>query len=122
VGWRCIAGGGATGVGAASPISIRVNDELGWSRLGNDESKVEGALKVPKDPFCSNKVSFPGVMHMQTDLLNSVGDVRPSEGEVLKCTSKTAISLGISNRSTCSCKPCFPGTFSLFKFLVNLCH
>jgi hypothetical protein len=61
---------------------------------------VEGALKVRKDPFCSDKVSFPGVMHMQTDLLNGVGAVRPSEGQVLKCTSKTAISLWISDRST----------------------
>jgi hypothetical protein len=61
---HCISGGGATGVGVASPISICVNNELGGSSLGKNESKVEGALKVPKDPFCSNKVSFPGVMHM----------------------------------------------------------
>ena len=95
-----VAGGGATSVRVASPISICVNDELTWSSSGNDKAEVECALKIPKDPFGSNKVSFPGIMHMQTDLLNSTGNIRPGEGQVLKCSSKAAISCWISNRRT----------------------
>ena len=34
-------------------------------------------------------------MHEQADLLNGVGDVRPSEGKVLKCTSKTPVMCGV---------------------------
>jgi hypothetical protein len=29
---------------------------------------------------------------------------------------------GVEELGDCSCKPCFPGTCSVFKFLVNLCH
>jgi hypothetical protein len=32
---------------------------------------------------------------METELLNGIGDVRPGEGEVLKCTSKTPVCSGI---------------------------
>jgi hypothetical protein len=35
----------------------------------------------------SREVGLPGVVHMETDLLHGVGDVRPGEGEVLKGTS-----------------------------------
>src|SRR6185437_6481502 len=39
-------------------------------------------------------------MHMETDLLNSVGEVRPGEGKVLQCTGQTPVGSRISHRST----------------------
>jgi hypothetical protein len=58
----CRAGGRATGVRAAGPIGIRVNDKLTWRSSWNNKTEVEGA-----------KMSFPWVVHMQTDLLNGIG-------------------------------------------------
>ena len=74
-----IAGGGSSGVRAASPVSVGVDDELSWSRAGNDKTKTDSALKVAKNPLGSNKMNFPGIMHVQADLLNGVRDVGPSE-------------------------------------------
>src|SRR6185437_60580 len=37
-------------------------------------------------------------MHMETDLLNSVGEVRPGEGEVLQSASQTPVGSKISHR------------------------
>src|SRR6185312_11672884 len=39
-------------------------------------------------------------MHMETDLLNSVGEVRPGEGEVLQSASQTPVGSRISHRIT----------------------
>src|SRR6185312_13482863 len=39
-------------------------------------------------------------MHMETELLNSVGEVRPGEGEVLQGTGQTPVGSRISHRST----------------------
>src|SRR6185312_10197024 len=39
-------------------------------------------------------------MHMETDLLNSVGEVRPGEGEVLQSTGQTPVGSRISHRIT----------------------
>jgi hypothetical protein len=41
---------------------------------------------------------------MQADLLNGIGYVRPGERQVLKGTSQTAISRGISNRRVRFCR------------------
>jgi len=41
-----------------------------------------------------------GIMHEETHLLNSVGDVGSSQREVLKCTGETPVLLGILNRIT----------------------
>jgi len=40
----CIPGGGAMGVGAASPVGVGVDGELSWSRPGNDKAVADGAL------------------------------------------------------------------------------
>jgi hypothetical protein len=45
---------------------------------------------------------FPGIMHVQADLLNCIGDIWPGEGEVQKSSSKTAVLAGIRNRGTIS--------------------
>src|SRR6185437_4082644 len=39
-------------------------------------------------------------MHMETDLLNSVGEIRPGEGEVLQSAGQTPVGSRIIHRST----------------------
>jgi hypothetical protein len=68
------------------------------SSPGNDKPKVESSLKVSQNPLGSDKVSFPGIMHVKAYLLDSIGDIWPSEGQVLKSASKTAIGCGICYR------------------------
>jgi hypothetical protein len=48
-----------------------------------------------EEAFESHKVGLSGVVHMETDLLHDIGDVRPSEGEVLKSTGKTPVPGGV---------------------------
>jgi hypothetical protein len=45
---------------------------------------------------------FPGIMHVQADLLNCISDIWPGEGEVLKSPSKTAVLAGIRDRGSIS--------------------
>jgi hypothetical protein len=62
---------------------------------------VDGAPEVAKEAFESREVRLSGVVHMETDLLHGVGDVRPSEGEVLKGTGKAPVPGGVLDRVTC---------------------
>ena len=55
------------------------------------------AAQVAEGPLQRGEVWLPGIMHMKTDLLHGVRDIRPGEGEVLKCTGQTPKSSGISN-------------------------
>ena len=97
-----VAGGRASGVGVARPVSVGVHNELHRSRARNDKTEVKSSLKVAEDPLGNNKVVFPRIMHVQAELLNSVHDVRPSEGQILKCTRKAAVCCRISNGRTSS--------------------
>jgi hypothetical protein len=91
---------GASSVRTTGPISISVNNELSWSSPGKDKTKVESALEIPENPFGSHQMSLPGIMHMEADLLNSICNIRPGEGEVLKGTGKAAVGGGIKNWRT----------------------
>jgi hypothetical protein len=93
-----IAGGGAPGVGTASPINIGVNCELSWGGARNEKTVAEGALEITKNPLCCGKVELPRSMHVKADLLDSICNVGPSEGKVLKGTGKAAISCRVCNR------------------------
>jgi hypothetical protein len=61
---------------------------------------VDGAPEVAKEALESREVGLSGVVHMETDLLHGVGDVWPSEGEVLKGTDKTLVPSGVLDRVT----------------------
>ena len=77
-----VAGGGASNVRTPDPVGVSVDDELSGGRLPVKEAEVDGAAEVAKDPLESSEVWLPGIMHMEADLLNCIGDVRPGEGEV----------------------------------------
>jgi hypothetical protein len=56
---------------------------------------VDGAPEVAEEALESREVGLSGVVHMETDLLHGVGDVRPGEDEVLKGISKTPVAGGV---------------------------
>jgi hypothetical protein len=85
------AGGGASSVRAPDPVSVGVDDQLGGGRPVEKQPIVDGAPEVAEEVFESREVGLAGVVHMETDLLHGVGDVRPSEGEVLKGTGKAPV-------------------------------
>jgi len=58
---------------------------------------VKSALDVAENALQSSQTRFPRIMHMKANLLDGVGDVRPSEGQVLESTSKTPKLRGINN-------------------------
>ena len=62
---------------------------------------MKSATDVTKNAFQCSKVRLSRVVHMETDLLHGVGDVRPSEGEVLKGTSKAPVPGGVLDWVTC---------------------
>jgi hypothetical protein len=66
-------------VGAAGPVCVSIDNKLTGDRLGDGKAKADRALEVLENPLGSNKVSFPGIMHMQTELLDSIGNVRLGE-------------------------------------------
>jgi hypothetical protein len=52
---------------------------------------VEGALEGLKDALCDREMGLMGVVHVQAHLLDRVGNVGPSEGEVLESPSQLAV-------------------------------
>ena len=48
---------------------------------------MKGALNVSKNSLQELKVRFSWSVHEETDLLNSIGNVRPSDSEILKRAS-----------------------------------
>jgi hypothetical protein len=54
-------------------------------------SVVEGALETPKDALRGREMGLTGVVHVEAHLLDRVGNVGPSEGEVLESPSQAAV-------------------------------
>jgi hypothetical protein len=48
---------------------------------------VESALEVPKNALHGRKMGLTRVVHVETHLLDRVGNVRPDEGEILESPS-----------------------------------
>jgi len=97
-----VTGGGAPGVRTPGPVGVSVDDELGGGRPLKKQPVVDGAAEVAEEALESSEVGLSRIMHVKTYLLHGVGDVRPGEGEVLKCTSKTPVCSGVCERITLS--------------------
>ena len=67
---------------------------------------VDGAAEVAEEALESSQVGLSGIMHVETDLLHNVCDVRPGESVVLKCTSKTPVRSGVCHWTTLSLTTC----------------
>jgi hypothetical protein len=52
---------------------------------------IKCALKIAKHTFNEREVRVTRSMHVETDLLDSIGNFRTSESGVLKSTGKTTI-------------------------------
>jgi hypothetical protein len=52
---------------------------------------VEGALEVAEDPLHNREMGLLRVMHIEAHLLDHVGDVGSSEGEVLEGPDQATI-------------------------------
>jgi hypothetical protein len=59
--------------------------------LSQKQTVVEGALKIPKDVLCNREMGLTWVMHVETHLMDCVGDIRLGEGEVLENSNQTAV-------------------------------
>jgi len=99
-----VAGSRSSGIRTAGPIRIRVGCEaIHWSSA-NVKTSRQCALHIAQDPLEQRKMRLAGIMHEETHLLNSVGDVGSSQREVLKCTGETPVLRGILNRITICCR------------------
>jgi hypothetical protein len=56
------------------------------------QAMVKGAMEVPKDAFYSREMGLTGVLHVEAHLLDRVGNVGLSEGEVLESPSQATVS------------------------------
>ena len=61
---------------------------------------VDGAAKIPKNALCGGEVWLLRIVHMETNLLYSLGNIWVSEGEVLQGTNQTAVLSGVADRCT----------------------
>ena len=63
---------------------------------------MKSAPYVAQDPLESNEVWLSGIMHVEANLLNNIGNIWPGEGEVLQRSSKTPEVCCILNRGSIS--------------------
>jgi hypothetical protein len=62
------------------------------------EAKVQGASQIAQDGLHRSEVRLPGVLNMDADLLDGVGDVGAAERHVLKGLNEAPEPSWISNR------------------------
>src|SRR5690349_7195338 len=67
-------------------------------RRTQEKTQVKSATNIAQNPLESSHVRLPGIMHVKTNLLNSIGNIWPSEGQILQSTGKTAVIRSIRNR------------------------
>ena len=82
------------------PVSVGVDHQLSREGAVKYQAEVHSATDVPEETLQRSKVGLPGIMHVETDLLNSVGEVRPGEGEVLQSAGQTPVGCRVSHRIT----------------------
>ena len=88
---------GLARIWTTGPINISVDNKIrrgGWSQ---QEAQIKSALEIAQDALQSHQVRLPWIMHVQTDLLDSISNIWPSERQVLQGTSKTPVIRGISH-------------------------
>ena len=91
------AGSGAASVRAASPVSVSVDHQLRGGRAVKNQAEANSATDVVEETLQCSKVRLPRIMHVKTDLLNGIGEIRPGEGQVLQGTGKALVGSRISH-------------------------
>ena len=59
-----------------------------------------GALQVSKYPFDQLHMSVTRLVHEEANLLDGIGDIRASEGEILKHAGQAPVVGGVGERLT----------------------
>lgn len=95
-----IACSGLTSVRTTRPISIRVNSEGVWNSSREKKPMIKSVLKRPKNTLYQSQMRFPRIMHIETNLLHRVGNVRTGERQILQGSSQTVIVSRIRHRVT----------------------
>jgi len=90
-----VAGDGSSSVRTLGPVGVSVDNELGGGRPVEEQAVVDSAAEVAEAAFENSEVGLSAIMHVETYLLNCIGDVWSGEGEVLKCTGKTPVCSGV---------------------------
>jgi hypothetical protein len=88
---HCVARSGPASVETTGPVSISVDDEVRRRGVVKKQTVVEGALEVSKDALRDREMGLMRVVHVEAHLLDHVGNVGPSEGEVLESPSQTTV-------------------------------
>lgn len=96
---KAIAGGGFLHVQAADSISVEVSDKIVRIRTRQLQTGAQGAFNVLQNMLGKLEMQLAWIMHMQTNLLHNIGDIRASRGEVVKGTSEATVEGQIGHRS-----------------------
>jgi len=92
-----VARSGTASIGTTGPISISVHSEISSRGAKKVKPKVQGTLNVAQNALHGGEVWLSRIMHIKTDLLNGVGEIRAREGEVLKHASNAVKMCRISH-------------------------
>jgi hypothetical protein len=79
-----VAGRRVTSVWTSNPVSVGVDDEVRAGRAAQKDNVIRHPLEVAQDALHGRQMRLPRVVNVQTNLLYGVGDVGPSEREVLQ--------------------------------------
>lgn len=82
---------GATRVGAACPIGVRVGDDVRGGGGVEGEAEVHGATNVAEDPLDRCPMRIPRSVHVKAHLLDNILQLGAGQGEVLQGTDDGAI-------------------------------
>jgi hypothetical protein len=93
-----VAQSGLTIVRTTRPVSISVDYEL--KRRSATKVVIEGVLEVAKDTLRSSEMRLKRIMQVEAHLLNRLGDIRPSEGEVLESPNQAPVGSQVTDMST----------------------
>ena len=69
-------------------------------RAVKNQAEANNATDVAEETLQCSKVRLPGIMHVKTYMLNGIGEIRPSEVQVLQGTGKAPVGSRISHRIT----------------------
>jgi hypothetical protein len=81
----------ASRVRTTSPIRIGISYQSGRRRGSEMKTKLEHTMNVPENTLHKSKVRCTRGVHMKTDLLHGIGDIRTRHSEILKRTSETPV-------------------------------
>jgi hypothetical protein len=88
-----VVGRRATSVQTSSPVSVDVDDEVRAGRAAQKDTVICCPLEIAQDALHGRQMRLPRIVHVQTNLLYGIGNVRPSERQVLQC-AYDALELG----------------------------